>query len=197
VAWFANEEIYVKRYQLLHELAPDAARVATILVPANTRSGVSGEPIDVRWLIDKVDAATKAMALERRMFPVRKLAGFEPAFAAIEQWRADSLNVFDLPLTILARKQIVDFARRRRLVDIYETREWAAAGGLMSYGIVFKPTLLRSLDMVDRILRGAKPADIPVELPSQYELVVNLATAKAQGFEVPQSILLRADRVIE
>ena len=131
------------------------------------------------------------------MFPVRKLAGFEPAFAGIEQWGADALNVLDLPLTILARKQIVDFARRRRLVDIYETRKWAAAGGLMSYGIVFKPTLLRSLDMVDRILRGAKPADIPVELPSQYELVVNLATAKAQGFEVPQSILLRADRVIQ
>jgi putative ABC transport system substrate-binding protein len=197
VAWFADESIYVKRYQLLRELAPGAARVATIIVPAKARSSVSGGLVDPRWLIDKVDAATKAMALERRMFPVRKLAGFEPAFAGIEQWGADALNVLDLPLTILARKQIVDFARRRRLVDIYETREWAAAGGLMSYGIVFKPTLLRSLDMVDRILRGAKPADIPVELPSQYELVVNLATAKAQGFEVPQSILLRADRVIQ
>jgi len=67
----------------------------------------------------------------------------------------------------------------------------------MSYGIVFAPTLVRTLDMVDRILRGANPADIPVELPSQYELVVNLATAKAQDFEVPQSILLRADQVIQ
>ncbi len=196
VAWFANEQIYVKRYQLLRELAPHAARVATIIVPTKVGPGVSGGPVNLRWLIDKVSAATQAMALERRLFPVRNLAGFKPAFAAIEKWGADALNVLDLPLTILARKQIIDFARRRRLVDVYEAREWAEAGGLMSYGIVFKPTLLRTLDMVDRILRGAKPADIPVELPSQYELVINLATAREQKFEVPQSILLRADRVI-
>ena len=135
-------------------------------------------------------------AFAGRSFAVQTVAGFRPAFGAIKQWNADSLYVFDIPLTILARKQIVDFARRRRLVDVYETREWTEAGGLMSYGIVFKPTLLRTAEMVDRVLRGAKPADMPVELPSQYELVVNLATAKAQGFEVPQSILLRADRVI-
>ena len=197
VAWFANEQIYVKRYQLLRELAPAAAWVATLVVPARAGAGVSGGPVDLRWLIDKVGAATKSMGLQRRLFPVQELAGFKPAFAAIERWGADSLNVLDLPLTILARKQIIDFARRRRLVDIYETREWAEAGGLMSYGIVFAPTLLRTLEMVDRILRGANPANMPVELPSEYELVVNLRSAKAQDFEVPQSILLRADRVIQ
>jgi putative ABC transport system substrate-binding protein len=196
LAWFADESIYVKRYQLLKELAPNVARVATIMVPSETTYDVSGRPVDLHWLIDKVNAATQAMALERRLFPVQKLADFAPAFAAIEKWSAESLNVLDLPLTILARKQIIAFARRRQLVDVYESREWAEAGGLMSYGIVFEPTLLRTAEMVDRILRGARPADIPVELPSQYEIVVNLATAKTQGFDVPQSILLRADRVI-
>lgn len=196
LAWFADESIYVKRYQLFKELAPNAARVAAIVVPAGTAYDVSGRPVDRRWLIDKVSAATQAMALERRFFPVQKLADFAPAFAGIERWRADSLFALDVPLTILARQQIVDFAGRRRLVDFYEAREWVEAGGLMSYGIVLEPTLLRTAEMVDRILRGANPADMPVELPSHYELAVNLRTAKAQNFEVPQSILLRADRVI-
>jgi putative ABC transport system substrate-binding protein len=196
LAWFADESIYVKRYQLLKELAPNVVRVASIVVSAGTTYDVSGHPVDRRWLIDKINAATQAMALERQFFPVRKLADFAPAFAGIERWHADSLFALDVPLTILARQQIVDFARRGRLVDFYEAREWVEAGGLMSYGIVLKPTLLRTAEMVDRILRGEKPANIPVELSSEYELVVNLRTAKAQGFEVPQSILLRADQVI-
>lgn len=195
LAWIAGPGIIVKRYQLLRELAPHVARVGTIYVP-NTMYDVSGKLVDLKWLIDKIVAAAHAMSLDLRGFPEKKLADFKVEFAAIDKWGADSLMVTDVPLTILARRQIVDFARRDRLVDVYEAREWAEAGGLMSYGIVLAPTLVRSLDMVDRILRGEKPADIPVELPSQYELVVNLATAKAQAFEVPQSILLRADRVI-
>jgi putative tryptophan/tyrosine transport system substrate-binding protein len=196
LAWFANEGIYVKRYQLLRELAPHVDRVGTIYAP-NTMYDVSGHPLDLKWLRDKITAGTQAMGLQRRVFLIRRLADFRPVFDAIERWRADSLMVHDVPLTILARRRIVDFARRRRLVDVYYAREWAEAGGLMSYGIVFVPTLVRSLDMVDRILRGANPANMPVELPSEYELVVNLRTAKAQDFEVPQSILLRADRVIQ
>ena len=195
LAWFADEGIFVKRYQLLRELAPDAARVGMIYAP-NTMYDVSGHMVDLRWLGERITKATRAMGLDRRFFPERTLADFNAGFAAIDKWGADSLMAMDVPLTILARRQIIDFARRRRLVDVYETREWTEAGGLMSYAIVFAPTLVRTLDMVDRILRGAKPADIPVELPSQYELVINLRTAKAQGFEVPQSILLRADRVI-
>lgn len=195
LAWFADEGIFVKRYQLLKELDPEAARVGTIYAP-NTMYDVSGHMVDMRWLGKRIVAAAQAMGLDRRFFPERSLADFNKEFLAIEKWGADSLVVMDVPLTILAREQIVAFARRRRLVDTYEAREWAEAGGLMSYGIVFAPTLARTLEMVDRILRGEKPADIPVELPSQYELVVNLRTAKAQDFEVPQSILLRADRVI-
>jgi len=197
LAWFADESIYVKRYQLLRELAPHAARVGTISPAAVTMYDTAGRRVDRSRLMDKIGAASHRMGLQRRLFPVKGLADFDPAFAAIEQWRADSISVVDVPLTILARKRIIDFARRNRLVDVYETREWAEAGGLMSYGIVFVPTLLRTAEMVDRILRGERPADIPVELPSEYELAVNLAVAKKQGIEVPQSILLRADRIIE
>jgi ABC-type uncharacterized transport system substrate-binding protein len=195
LAWIAGPGIIVKRYQLLRELAPHATRVGSLVAP-NTMYDVSGHLVDLDWLTREVRAVAQKMGFDAERFPVRKLSDFELEFTAIRKWDADSLVVYDVPLTLLARKQIVDFARRGRLVDVYESREWAEAGGLMSYGIVFAPTLVRSLDMVDRILRGARPADMPVELPSQYELVVNLRSAKAQGFEVPQSILLRADRVI-
>jgi putative ABC transport system substrate-binding protein len=196
LAWFADESIFIKRYQLLRELAPHAARVGTISPAAVTMYDTAGRRVDRTRLADKISAATHRMGLQRRFFPVKELDDFDPAFAAIERWSADSLMVYDVPLTILARKRIIDFARHRRLVDVYETRKWAEAGGLLSYGIVFEPTLRRTVEMVDRILRGARPADIPVELPSEYELVINRATAKEQGFEIPQSILLRANRVI-
>ena len=196
LAWIAGPGIIIKRYQLLRELAPHAARVGTLLAP-NTMYDVAGHLVDLKRLKRKILEVTNKMGLESGGFYVQKLADFKPEFAAITKWEADSLIVLDEPLTLLARKQIVAFARRHRLVDVYEARGWAEAGGLMSYGIVLAPTLVRTLDMVDRILRGANPADIPVELPSQYELVVNLATAKAQNFEVPQAILLRADQAIQ
>ena len=195
LAWVADESIYVKRYQLLREIAPSAARVGTILSPG-TMYDMSGRAVDLHLLFDKVAAARHRLAMQGQRFTVRRLADFDLAFAAIQRWGADSLMVTDVPVTILARERIIDFARRHSLVDIYESREWTEAGGLASYGIVFTPTVLRTAEMVDRILRGARPADIPVELPSEYELIVNRASAMAQGFEVPQSILLRADRVI-
>jgi len=196
LAFEADESIYVKHYQLLKELAPNATRVGTITDPSNL-SDVNGNPLDLSWLRDKIRAATNRLGMQRRSFPVHSLADFDAAFAAIEKWGADSLSVDHTPLTWQARKRIIDFARRLRLVDVYHYRGWVEAGGLMSYGIVYLPTLLRGADMLDQILRGAKPADMPVELPSEHELAVNLATAKKQGFEVPQSILLRADRIIE
>lgn len=196
LAWFADATIYVKRYDILREIAPNAEHVATIVVPSSGRT-VSGGKLDLRGLFDTVNAETHRLRLVRKYFAVKQLAGFKKAFTAIEKWGADSLNVLDVPTTILARRQIIDFARHDRLVDVYETREWVEAGGLASYGIVFEPTLLRTAEMVDQILRGAKPSDIPVELPSRYELVLNQAVAKAQDVTFPQSILARADQVIE
>lgn len=197
LAWFADEGIYIKRYQLLREVAPNAVRLASLRSSLASFRDVSGNVVDMKWLRDKVEAARGDLGFEGQMFEVRKPADFEPAFTAIEQWGADSMIVNDVPLTINARKQIVDFARRHRLIDFYYTAAWVQAGGFISYGIVFEPTLLRTADMVDRILRGARPADMPVELPSEYELTINLKTAKALALTIPPSIMLLADRVIE
>ena len=196
-AWFADESIYVKRIQLLRELAPNARRIAS-LSESTSLPTVAGGMLDLKPLVrDKLDAAFRNLGFEHRRFELATVADVEPVLAAIAKWAPDALVVPANVLTSLARKQIVDFARRHRLLDIYDAPDSTQAGGLMSYGIVFLPTLLRTADMVDRILRGAKPADLPVELPSHYELVVNLATAKTLGLKVPQSILIRADRVIE
>ena len=196
-AWFADVSTFAKRIQLLRELAPKARRLAFLGVMPGTFRTVSGEIADFQPFRDKTDAAARDLGFEFRRFEMAKPADFEPLLDAIAQWGADSLFVLDVPQTIAERKRIIDFARRRRLFDIYETLEWTQAGGLISYGAVLEPTLVRTAELVDRILRGAKPADLPVELPSHYELVVNLGTARALGHKVPQSILLRADRVIE
>jgi len=197
VAWIVDPSLSAKRYQLLRELAPGARRVARLVAPPTNLPTVAGGVFDFSALRDKIDAALPNLGLEVRRFELTSVADLEPVLAAIATWAPDALVVQDFALTMLARKQIIDFARSHRLIDIYEGLGWTQAGGLFSYGVVILPTLLRSVDMVDRILRGAKPADIPVELPSHYELVVNLATAKSLGLKVPQSILLRADKVIE
>lgn len=197
LAWYADAGIYIKRMQLLKEIAPNARRMAWLIGTTEQSRTVSGAIPDFSSVRSQGPAAARELGLEYRVFEMAKPADLEPLFDAIAQWGADSLFVADVPRTVAERTRIVDFARRHRLLDIYETLEWTQAGGLISYGIVFEPTLLRTAEMVDRILRGAKPADIPVELPSQYELVVNLATARALRHTVPPSILQRADRVIE
>ena len=197
VAWITDPGITPKRFQLLRELAPGARRVALLVAPLTNVPTVAGGMFDVSTLGGKFDAAIRNLGFESRRFVLATVADLEPVLAAIAKWAPDALSVQDFAPTYSTRKQIVDFARRHRLPDTYESLQFVEAGGLFSYGIVTLPLALRSADMVDRILRGAKPADIPVELPSHYELVVNLATAKALGLTVPQSILVRADRVIE
>lgn len=196
MAWYADDRILLKRPGLLRDLAPDARRAALLTV-ANNDPTVAGGMLDLKPVRDKVDAAYRSRGFEARRFELVSSADLEPALAAIAKWAPHSLSVPDVVLTGLNRKQIVDFARRQGLIDFYETIEWVQAGGLMSYGVSMLPSLLRTAEMVDRILRGAKPADMPVELPSHFELALNLAIAKSLGLKVPQSILVRADRVIE
>jgi putative ABC transport system substrate-binding protein len=197
VAYVADEGVFLKRLQLLRELAPHARRYATFYIATNMPT-VAGGMVDIETLVgDKVTAALSGLGFERRKFDVPTDADLEPALAAIAKWAPDAMVVPDTRLTFSAMKRIVAFARRHRLIDVYDSLPWAQAGGLFSYGIVWLPTLLRTADMVDRILRGAKPADMPVELPDHYELSVNLTSAKGLGLTVPQSILRRADRLIE
>jgi len=194
VAWFAGPGVDLKRIQYLREIAPSALRLAALTVPSALRTVAGGSATIGR---DAIDAASRNLGFELRRFPVVKLADFEPAFAAIVKWGPQALLVAGTALTAQAKDQIVDFAHRNRLPAVYTLRDFVVAGGLISYAIDWRPTAASSMDYVDKILRGAKPAELPVDIPSRYELAVNLKTAKALGFTIPPSLLLQADKVIE
>lgn len=196
VSWFAGEGVYLKPAQILRELVPKARRMISLGAQA-TDPAVSGGLADLTSFRAGVTTGMRDLGFEFQRIEMPNEAAFEPSLAAIEKWGPDCLRVLNVALTVRFRKQIVEFARRHRLPDVHETREWTEAGGLVSYGIVLLPTQLRTAEMLDRILRGAKPADIPVEMPAQYELVLNLKTARALELKVPQAVLARADRVIE
>jgi putative ABC transport system substrate-binding protein len=119
------------------------------------------------------------------------------AFAAIKRQRADGLSVWLYATTLTHRARIVDFAARNRLPAIYESPAFADAGGLMAYGVENQDLYRRAATYVDRILRGAKPADLPIERPTKFELVINRRTAKALGLTIPSSLLVQADYTIE
>jgi putative tryptophan/tyrosine transport system substrate-binding protein len=142
------------------------------------------------------DAATK-LGLIVRSIGVHDLIDFDAAFAAIESDRADALLTLVDPFTLVHRKRIVDFAAQRHLPAIYEAREFVGSGGLVSYGPSLVANQRRAAEYVDKIFKGAKPADLPVEQPAKFELLINLKTAKALGLDIPPSVLARADEVIE
>ena len=128
---------------------------------------------------------------------MRDSAEFDKAFAAILRARRSALVVFSDPLTLSHLRQIADFVTTNRLPMISEIKEFAEAGALMTYGASLPDLFRRAALYVDKILKGAKPADLPVEQPTKFELVINLKTAKALGLTIPQSLLVRADQVIE
>jgi putative tryptophan/tyrosine transport system substrate-binding protein len=122
---------------------------------------------------------------------------FEPAFSAIKKEHASALSVLRNAVTSIYRPRIVDFAAKSRLPAMYPDREFVEVGGLMSYGPNFADLFRRAATYVDKILKGTKPADLPVEQPTKFELVINLKTAKQIGVIIPQSLLYRADKVIK
>jgi putative tryptophan/tyrosine transport system substrate-binding protein len=128
---------------------------------------------------------------------VRSLEDLKRAFESARGWRAEVLNVLASPLLHALRQPIIDHAARNRLPAIYQWEESATAGGLTSYGPSRRDVFRIIVVQLDRVLKGAKPADLPVEQPTKFELVINLKTAKALGLTIPQSILVRADRVID
>lgn len=197
-AWSASGVVaeQLKMGQLLREIAPDSRRLARLISPGWLRT-VKGEIFDNSANLANIDSGLKGLGFDFRRFEVHKDGDFESAFDAITQWRANSLLVPAGDLMARAGKQIVDFARRQRLADAYSFHSLVERGGLISYGFNALPSLLRTAEYVDRIFRGAKPGDLPVELPQHYEIVVNVKTANTLGLKVPQSILVRADRVIE
>ena len=174
VAFRVDENIFLKRFQLLREMLPNARRVAMISSFAALRT-VSGEMSVSNTLFFKnIEAGVRRLGFELLRQDMTASTDFGRVAAAIDKWGADSLYVEGGPVQWEARTQILEFAQRKRLPGMYLSASFTEAGGLFSYGIVLLPHLMRSIEMVNKILRGAKPADIPVELPRDYELVVNM-----------------------
>ena len=183
-------EIAAKRLQLLKEFVPRVSRVA-VLWNRSFR--------DVRWdvIFGHLKDAGKDLRMAIQSVEVRGAGDFETAFAATLRERAGGLLVFGEPLTFAHRRQIAEFAVKNGLASSYNAREFVEAGGFMSYGANLSDLYRRAATYVDKILKGAKPADLPVEQPTKFELVINLKTAKALGLTIPQSVLIRADEVIQ
>ena len=188
VAWDQAAEIMGRYPQLLKELVPGLTRIGAIVDP-----GLTG----VNAYVDAAGDAARKLGMTLRVAEVRKPDDLEPAFAQVASWGAQAVFVFGSPMIFGKREQIVALARQRRLPAIYVFRVAVESGGLMSYGVSTEDLWVMAAGFVDKILRGANPADMPVELPTRYELVINLKTAKALGFTIPQSLLLRADEVIQ
>jgi putative ABC transport system substrate-binding protein len=176
-----------KRVELLREVVPGLLRLAII--------GNLSNPLSVLEMRE-VQAAASKFDLEAAEFGIRRAEDVAHAFDALNG-RADALYVVADPLVNTNRGRIHTLAMRARLPAIYNAREHVEAGGLMSYGPNFQELYWRAAGFVDRILRGAKPADLPVEQPTKFEFAVNLKTAKALGLEIPPTLLARADEVIE
>ena len=183
-----NTGVVAKRLELLREVVPSASRVATLLNPANPSN-----PPQLR--LTQAAAATLGVTLVA--FEAKHADEIDRPFAAIRTERPGALIVIGDPMLGSYAKKIVDLSTKSRLPAIYWEREFPDAGGLMSYGTNFEHLWRRSAAYVDKILKGAKPADLPIEQPTKFELVINLKTAKALGLTIPQSVLLRADEVIQ
>jgi putative ABC transport system substrate-binding protein len=177
-----------KRLELLKQLVPKAIRVAFFRDPPTP-----GRPV---WSAE-TEAAARALGLSLQMAAVGSPEDFDTVFAAIARDRPDAIFCADTPLNLGNRQRIIDFAARERLPTVYALRAYAEAGGLLSYGADLADLSRRAATYVDKILKGAKPGELPVEQPTKFELVINLKTAKALGLTIPQSLLRRADEVIE
>lgn len=188
VAWDQAAEIMGRYPQLLKELVPGLTRMGVIVDP-----GLTG----VNAYVEAAGDASRKLGMTQRVFEVRKPDDLEPAFAQLASWGAQAVFVFGSPMILGKREHIVALARQRRLPAIYVFRAAVESGGLISYGVSSADLWVMAAGFVDKILRGANPADMPVELPTRYELVINLKTAKALGLTIPQTLLLRADEVIQ
>ncbi len=177
-----------KRLQLLQEIAPRASSVAVLTNTANP-----GFEPTLQQMLD----AAQVLQLKLQILEVRAVSEFDQIAPALKARRAAAMHVNLDPLFLQNRTRITGFAAEARLPAMYDLREFADAGGLISYGPSFAEIWRGVAVYVDRILKGAKPADLPIQQPTKFELVINLKTAKALGLTIPQSVLVRADEVIQ
>ena len=188
LSYGVGQEIFGKQLALLKEAVPKVRRVAVLWNPA-----VSA----IVAAIGEVKVAARSLGMQLQVLEARGPNDFDGAFAAMVKERAGALLVLVDPMFSFHRTRLADLAVKSRLPAVYTNRQPVEAGGLMSYGPSFSDLWRRAAGYVDKILKGAKPADLPVEQPTKFELVINLKTAKALGLTIPPSLLVRADEVIQ
>ena len=178
-----------KRIQILHELVPKLKHIALLTNPANPFTTL---------MLKSARAATGARHLATQIYEVSAVGDFEKVFAAIAKSKPDAMAVLaDRPFLVSNRQRIVEFAAQNRLPAMYPFSEFMDDGGLVFYGPNFPEMFRRAATYVDKIIKGAKPADLPLEQPTRFEFILNAKTAKALGLTIPQSLIISADKVIE
>ena len=180
-----------KCLEQLKQAAPGVSRVAVLWQP-----GGRGERTD-RDMVKAAELAARALGVSLQVVEARDPTDLDRAFLDMTKARADALTVLTSATLLGQRSRLVELAARNRLPAVYPWREAVDAGGLMSYGPVLADNYRRAATYVDKILKGAKPGDLPIEQPTKFELVINLKTAKSLGLTIPQSVLVRADEVIQ
>jgi putative ABC transport system substrate-binding protein len=189
VAWNVGPEINAKQLELLKEAAPHLARVAFLY-------GLPDSP-EAPVYLAALDAGARHLGLKLQVLYVTQPEEYDAAFRAVTEGRTEGLGVAGNGRNFVNRKRILEFCARNRLPAAYGWKEAVEEGGLLSYGPELRHLYSRAAVYVDKILKGAKPADLPVEQPTKFELVINIKTAKALGLTIPQSLLVRADQVFE
>ena len=184
-------ELVGKRLELLKQVVPGVSRVAVLWHP-----GAVGERTE-KDVLKEAEAAARALGVPLQFVEARGPADFDRAFLDMTRASAGALTVLESTVFFVERRHLVDLAAKNRLPAVYGLREFVDAGGLMAYGASVADLSRRAATYVDKILKGAKPADLPVEQPTKFELVINVKTAKALGLTIPQSLLGRADQVIQ
>jgi putative ABC transport system substrate-binding protein len=180
-----------KGLEQLTQAVPGVSRVAVLWQP-----GAYAERT-TRDMLQEAEAAARTLGVQLQLVEVRGPADFDRAFSEMTRARAGALTMLPSTMLISERRRLVDLTAKNRLPAVYASREFVDAGGLMSYGSNLADMFRRAAIYVDKILKGAKPADLPVEQPTKFELVINLKTAKALGLTIPQSVLERTDQVIQ
>ena len=184
-------ELTPERLEMLKEIVPTLSRVAILWQP-----GTLSEEAFKRMLKD-TQATARSLGVQIQVVEAKEVSDFDGAFAAMVQERAEALIVMINPMYNVQRRHIIERADKHRLPAIYEWKEFVQSGGLLSYGADVQDIYRRSAGFVDKILKGAKPSDLPVEGPTRFDIAVNLKTAKALGLTIPQSILSRSVATLE
>jgi putative ABC transport system substrate-binding protein len=185
-----DTDIFGKQLQLLTEVVPNVRRVAVLTHPA---SGGPSHPLRM----EGVKSAARSLGLPLQVFEVNEPSDFDAAFAAMVRERASALLLSGDAMFFVHRARLADLATKNRLPSMSTQRQWPDAGGLLSYAPSFPEQWGRAATYVDKILRGAKPADLPIEQPTKFELVINIRAARELGISLPQALLQRADEVIQ